>query len=401
MSEPEQTQAPSLAQGRSGADYPAGATLANILEQRGPMSEPELVQTFLEVLQDLELAHSQAMLHRDISPSRVIFEGGKWKLTDYGIASVGAVRYMSPERCQRRTVDTRSDTYSLGVVLFEAATGKPPFDAEMNFQVIDAQINKPAPAPSSIRPSVSHDMERVILRALAKNPTNRFQTAAEFRRALEGMKRAGEVKATKGEPQARTGRRAVVAPARRTVRVKPVVIILPILLVLAGAAAYYILAGGGLGAGVPSVMGMSRDEADQALKARGLAAEFSEADDTMAAGIVVAQLPAAGARASGSRTVEVTLSTGLVGVPTVAGLSLVEASERMQQAGLNVTRVDSQYSDSYAAGMVVSTTAKASARLAPHTNLGLVLSTGRATCAQCGARRETGARFCTRCGYKF
>jgi serine/threonine protein kinase len=75
-------------------------TLADVLKERGALPEPELLKTFLQVLDDLELAHSQAMLHRDIGPARIVLDGETWKLTDYGMAKVGTVRYMSPERGQ-------------------------------------------------------------------------------------------------------------------------------------------------------------------------------------------------------------------------------------------------------------------------------------------------------------
>jgi serine/threonine-protein kinase len=116
---------------------------------------------------------------------------------------------------------------------------------------------------------------------------------------------------------------------------------------------------------------------------------------------VAAQAPAAGEKVSGSRAVVLKVSSGMVAVPTLAGLTLAEARARLTELTLTAAKVDSQYSDSQGVGIVVSTTTKAGTKLAPHSSVSLVISAGRATCPECGARREAGAKFCTKCGYKF
>jgi hypothetical protein len=378
-------------------------TLADVLKERGALPEPELLKTFLQVLDDLELAHSQAMLHRDIGPARIVLDGETWKLTDYGMAKVGTVRYMSPERGQGKPMDARSDTYSLGVVLFEAATGRVPFDAEMKFQVIEAHVSSPPPSPRAIKPSVSPELERVILRALSKNPTGRYQTVGEFKRALEGAVRASGVS---GSSSARPATSAPVhnAPAKTRSeprRVKPAAILIPLVVIIVAAAGYLLLKGGIGGSNVPSVMGMSKDEAEQTLRGKGFGVNTENADDTLAAGTVVAQVPAAGEKASGSRAVVLKVSSGMVAVPVLAGLTLTEARARLAELTLTATRVDSQYSDSYAAGLVVSSGAKAGTKLVPRSSVNLMVSAGRGICPQCGSRREAGAKFCTKCGYKY
>jgi serine/threonine-protein kinase len=377
-------------------------TLADVLKERGALPEPELLKTFLQVLDDLELAHSQAMLHRDISPARIVLHGETWKLADYGVAKVGTVKYMSPERCQGKPLDVRSDTYSLGVVLFEAATGRVPFDAELKFQIMNAQVGSPPPSPRAIKSTVSAELERVILRALSKNPTGRFQTAGEFKLALEAVVRAS------GRPSATSTRPSATAPVRGEPeawsgpkRVKPAAILVPLALIIVAAAGYFLLKGGVGTPRVPSVIGMGKDEAEQALRGKGFGVEIESADDTLLAGTVVAQVPAAGEKVSGSRVVALKVSSGMVAVPVLAGLTLAEARARLAELALTAAKIDSQYNDSHGAGVVVSSGAKAGTRLVPRSRVNLTVSNGRATCPQCGARREAGAKFCTKCGYKF
>ena len=382
--------------------------LADLLQERGPLPEPELLKTFLEVLRDLERAHGEGMLHSDISPATIVLDGVGWKLTDYGPGKIGAVRYMSPERCQGKPMDARSDIYSLGVVLFQAATGTVPFEAEMKFQIMDAHVGTPPPSPRAVNPAVSPELERVILRALAKDPSARFQTAAEFRQALEAMGAMSGAAMSGKRPfvPAETAVEFVESapaeePSHPPKRFKLAPILVPLAAVIVVVAGLLLLTGVIGGRQVPLVAGMSIDEAGEMLRGRGFQVETDTVDDTLPAGTVLAQLPAAGAKSARSRLVKLSVSTGTVTMPSLAGLALPDARERLAKLALTSTKVDSQYSDDYAAGMVVSSKLEAGAKVAPHTGVGLTVSSGRATCPQCGAPREAGAMFCTKCGFKF
>jgi len=176
--------------------------LAQFLEQHGFISEPQVVWIFIHILKDLEAKHDQGQLHLDIKPERIVRSGsGMDKLTGYGESRLGTARYISPERAQHQRPDARSDIYSLGAVLFEAVTGRPPFEGDLNYVLIDAHITKKPPLPRSIRPEVSAELQRIILTALAKDPRDRFQSAGEFRKALEGL--ANEQTNTAGEKAVR------------------------------------------------------------------------------------------------------------------------------------------------------------------------------------------------------
>ncbi len=154
----------------------------------------------------LDYAHAHGLVHRDVKPSNVLLdERGNCLLTDFGIAKmvegtskftatgglIGTPAYMSPEQGAGETVDRRSDIYSLGVMLYEMATGRTPFNAETPVAIVIKHINDPLPPPRRLNPTLPESLERVILRALAKHPDDRFQTAADMVGALQAALPAG------------------------------------------------------------------------------------------------------------------------------------------------------------------------------------------------------------------
>ncbi len=147
----------------------------------------------------LAYAHRQGMIHRDVKPHNIMFTGaGHALLTDFGIAKIvsgsnvsasgtlsGTPAYMSPEQGRAATLDGRSDLYSLGVVLYEMLTGQVPFDADTPFAVVIKHINDPLPLPRTLDPTIPPSLERVVFKALAKDPSDRFQSADEFVQATQ------------------------------------------------------------------------------------------------------------------------------------------------------------------------------------------------------------------------
>lgn len=181
------------------------------LDCRGAEMPFEEVSRIVGAIADaLDYAHRRDLVHRDVKPSNVILaNGGRPVLTDFGIArmlegstvitesdgTLGTPAYMSPEQCRGETGDVRSDIYSLGVLLYQLCTGRVPFDADTPYAVILKHISSPLPSPRSQRPDLPESVERVILKAMAKEPDDRYQTAGEMGRALHAAVEGDEVRA--------------------------------------------------------------------------------------------------------------------------------------------------------------------------------------------------------------
>jgi eukaryotic-like serine/threonine-protein kinase len=178
-----------------------GITLAKRLEV-GPMPVNEAITCMSEVLEALKCAHEQGVMHREISPANILLgPGGVVKLTGFGLAKsandaqltrvgtvMGWVEYMSPEQVKgMNTEDARTDIYSAGAVLYEMVTGQIPFVCKTQFAVMTAHVNTPPPPPIGLKPDLPPDLNQIILTALAKDPADRFETAAQFRQALDGL----------------------------------------------------------------------------------------------------------------------------------------------------------------------------------------------------------------------
>ncbi|MGZ8603769.1 MAG: Stk1 family PASTA domain-containing Ser/Thr kinase [Actinomycetota bacterium] len=404
-------------------EYVEGRTLAQFLTGGGRIMPDRAIDIAMDVCRALSAAHAQGLVHRDIKPGNIMLDDrGDVKVTDFGIARVvttaetvaqtaavlGTASYLSPEQAQGQPVDGRTDIYSLGCVLFEMVTGRPPFLGDSPVAVASKQVLEQPTPPSRLNPDVSPDLDAVILRALAKNPENRYASADDLRADLERVRRGMPVEATpllpaaagatqviQREPSAPT---AVLPPAaaepERSRWWIPVLVTLLILAVLGGV--LFVLAQNLLNddeepgsqlVAVPNVVGERFNEARRTLEDEGFVVvtpplsatqeEFPDAEP----GTVVEQVPSADEEVEEGAQVTltvvespeaVTLPTGLTGQDPESVIALLEALD----ADLELLTQE-EPSDEVDEGFVTRTDPPEGSEVEPGSTVTVFVSTGQ------------------------
>jgi eukaryotic-like serine/threonine-protein kinase len=225
-------------------EYIEGRTVADLIAGQGPINPVRVAEIATEVASALERAHQSGLVHRDVSAGNVMIGvSGEVKVTDFGIARVmdehdqqttdgasavfGTAAYISPEQAQGQEVDERTDLYSLGVVMFEMLTGRLPFIADNSLALASQHVLNEPPRPSSLNDSIPPQLDAIILRALAKRPEARFQSANEMREELGRFVAGKKLRSTlvldePVSPLVQTRDR--VARARRSFNLMPIAI---------------------------------------------------------------------------------------------------------------------------------------------------------------------------------
>src|SRR5438046_3650415 len=185
-------------------EYLSGRSLKELIVSRGPTPIRIAIDYTRQMLAALGFAHRHGIVHRDIKPHNVVVDSdGRLKVTDFGIARsgasqmtevgsiIGTAQYLSPEQARGSQVDQPSDVYSVGVVLSELATGQVPFTGDTPLEIAMKHLSEVPKPPSELRPEVPHDLDLVVLRALAKDPADRYESAeemsADLERVLQGL----------------------------------------------------------------------------------------------------------------------------------------------------------------------------------------------------------------------
>ncbi|MBI3652457.1 MAG: protein kinase [Acidobacteria bacterium] len=220
-------------------EYVKGHTFERLLKQSGAMPYQRAVQLFAQALDGMAHAHRLGIIHRDVKPANVmLMDAGLIKVMDFGIARVlgsnritrtgnviGTIEYMSPEQIRGEATDARADIYSLGILLYEMLTGRVPFDSSSEYELMRRQVEDAPLPPRTFTKEIPLALEQVIMRALAKKPEARFQTADEFRAVM--LKNVGAATARLMDPSAAATVRqptpAQAAPVKVAKPKKPVV----------------------------------------------------------------------------------------------------------------------------------------------------------------------------------
>jgi serine/threonine protein kinase len=362
-------------------EYLDGRSLKELVVARGPMPIGDAIEFTRQVLGALRFAHRKGVVHRDIKPHNVMADAdGRLKVTDFGIARagvsqmteagsiIGTAQYLSPEQARGAGVDQRSDLYSVGIVLYEMLTGTVPFTGESPVEIAMRHLSDTPRPPSLQRPEIPPDLDMVVLRALAKNPDDRFQTAEEMDAELERVAQGVGVTAETADAAtavlsgtALSNAPTAIVPPRRPpaadrpsyryadppARKRPIWpwLLALLLVVLAGVAGFYAfgkiqdsLSGSGT-TSVPFVVSQREDLAIANLKKKGLGATVHrEPNETAKEGKVFRQDPLGGVRLDKGTNVDIYVSTGLpkVEVPDVKGNTRDQANSTLSSLGLKV-----------------------------------------------------------------
>jgi serine/threonine-protein kinase len=404
-----------------------GRNLKELLQARGPAPTKIAIEYVRQILAALRFAHRNGIVHRDIKPHNVLVDSeGRVKVTDFGIARaggaqmtevgsiVGTAQYLSPEQARGAPVDQRSDVYSLGVVLYELLTGTVPFSGDAPVEIAMKHLSEVPQPPSERKEGVPRELDLVVMRAIAKDPEERYQDADEMDRDLARVAAGGGVSpeteeaATSvmsvGAATAVTSVPAVLrttatrpyapppaAPPpvaydfegrRRRRSVWPWVIAL---LLLAGAIVGGVLAwdqiqeqlNANKPVSVPNVEGIQKDLAKQQLREEGLRWDITYAnDDDIPVGYVIDQRPRPGEKSERGNVVDLTVSLGrrLIEVPALIGESGTEAVAELTRLGLEARTVD--VPSTRPAGTVVAQSPTAGTKVREEARVRLNVSSG-------------------------
>lgn len=425
-----------------------GITLKEYIKRKGRLSHKEIISIAIQMCTGLGSAHAANIIHRDIKPQNIIIsKDGKIKVTDFGIAkattsntvssnAMGSVHYTSPEQARGGFSDAKSDIYSVGITLFEMATGRLPFEGDSTVSIAIKHLQEEITPPSEYVEDIPYSLEQIILKCTQKNGERRYANTDELIRDLKRsltdpdgdfvvippLRNADTVIITDDElddirnnydddeyddeyddyGDGRYGRRRYnegyddeyddgyddlderdgkrrspqdVNPGMKKVMkiltaVVAVIIVFIIVFAVGKAAGVFSPFGKGTVAEekedtvkVPSLLGMTEEEARKELKdkkiALGITVAGEEESDRYAEGQISNQDPAGGETVKKNTTINITISTGIktknVLVPDVSGMSEEDAQKALEEKNLTVGTSDFVYSDSYKAGEVIET----------------------------------------------
>jgi serine/threonine-protein kinase len=391
-------------------EYVNGTDLKSLVEERGALDPIKAAEYGMQACSALAVAHGYDIIHRDIKPHNIVITpDGTVKVMDFGIARagnttmtqtgsvLGTAQYISPEQAQGRALGPASDLYSLGVTLYELVTGRLPFDADTPVAVALKQVNEQPVPPRQVRASVPASLEAVIMKAMRKNPAERYQSASEMR---DDLKRVVNGEAAPTAPRQTYAdqtsvmpaieraerQRIATAPELRPVpqrRVQPWAWVLVAILVLAlgiGIAAALGAFGGGTVA-VPTVLGMTEQEASTTITSQGLIVGnvTTENSEEYELGQVMRQDPVAGGRVKKGSAINLVISAGIeqVEVPVVIGMTEADAVTTIEGVGLVVSvPVVREFSKDVPEGQVISSEPTSGTKVPKGSKVTLVISKG-------------------------
>ncbi len=398
-------------------EYVSGNTLKDVIRQRGRLEADKAIQITVRILSALQHAHDNGIIHRDIKPQNVlIYSSGHVKVSDFGIARMtnaftiskgdtvlGSVHYSSPEQATGSVVEAPSDIYSTGVVLYEMLTGRVPFVGDTPVAVAMQHINDAPPQVKELAPETPPAVIAVLMKALAKSPKDRYQSAREMAEALQNAKDGivdpaavaavtqlyaypqpqQEPQPVKSRPQQSMGKKRLSRKQRKTIVATCAMLAIVVAMLVIGTINVYRSVLNSTNA--PDVIGLTREEAAAYAKRNGLNLQEKEMSHaTIPAGNIIDQLPDPETKMTKGDSLLITVSTGPQSyvMPNTVGSAYEDATVTLQNMGFTVVVIRTSSSEplgkvlaqspdaggSYAAGQSVELTISGGSTMVPDTS---------------------------------
>ena len=430
-------------------EYVDGRTVRDLLQEGHRLLPERSLEIIDGVLRALEYSHQAGIVHRDIKPGNVmVTRNGDVKVMDFGIARamsdaqatmtqtaqvIGTAQYLSPEQAKGDRVDARSDLYSAGCLLYELLTGRPPFTGDSPVAIAYQHVRENPIPPSRIDPDIPAWADAIVLKAMAKNPADRYQSAAEMRadlqRAAAGMPVAAAPAPTRMDMYApsRTQRMGVdtMLGGGATSQIPPVDYdgygggystgrarsrrwipwLLGLILVagVVGGVAYYLL-GSKSTIYVPQVDGLSQQAAVQALASQHLQSNIvSQSSSTVPKGFVIKANPDQGSAVQPNSTVTLYVSSGQaqVAVPNLSGQSIASAQNALQNVGLQLGQQTTDPACTQSPNTIEKQSIPASTKVNPGTSVNVTICGGSVSVPGVkGDSQATATQILTQQGFK-
>ena len=387
-------------------EYVEGKTLKSLIKKRGALTLPEVVDIMLQLTSGIAHAHDSYIIHRDIKPQNVmILDNGMVKITDFGIATalnnheltetnsiMGSVHYLPPEQANGNGATVKSDIYSLGILMFELLTGKVPFKGESAVEIAIKQMKTPIPSVRKYNEEIPQSVENVILRACAKNPKNRYDSAREMHEDLKTVlspereeeekwvyeypeneldetKKLSREELNKGllaEIEQEEESKDKKKKDKKDKKTNMVLIIAGSIfatLVIVFAAIFFLIPNitGTKEVKVPDIAEMTVEEAKEKLEDVGLevtSEDIEQPNEEIEEGHVIKTSPAIGRSVKKGAKIQLYVSTGTdkVEIENYVGQNYYEVEAKLKAAGLDVIRETREYSEtdtSVKAGIII------------------------------------------------